>query len=249
MVKSLAKLVFLACLPMSAGVEYPGVGVYHNCDSNADIDDMTNGLTVAAWGLPDIANNLSFVAKGSAARGWICGWAMAVPDCHGTRTVTNANDMFRFGAWGANCTVGALQHVALVWTGTIGNPNTRLRSYINGSEVGGYGVSQVGTGAYVADAAAPLTIASEEAGAAIEWDGDIACVAVWDIVLTAEEITTVASGSCRAALKVQVAHLRRLYDMAEGVNGVAAGVLHNLVGDETCAAIGVSTWEPLAVGK
>jgi hypothetical protein len=121
---------------------------------------------------------------------------------------------------------------------------TDIKLYYDGSEVS-YNGEQNGS-SYVSDAGSNLAIAAESDGTDL-WDGKISCVAVWDKVLTAEEIATVAAGPCRTALKIQSANLLRLYEMLEGPDGGTGSTLHSLVGDQTCSATGSPTDKALNV--
>ena len=249
MVRLLIPLLLLFVALGLGGVEYdPGDATpdYHTCDSGADIDDM-GAMTVAVWNVSDVDDEAnSLVTKGQdIAVGWVFMQRGDGGFCPGFYATTDGDDLFGV-AEGGNCSKDTLQHFAVTWTGVVGVFADQVVLYYNGAVASGLGMSQNGTGTYESDAAVSLIIGATT-GETVLWDGDLQCVAIWDTVLTAEEIATIASGSCRAALKVQSANLLRLYEMNEGEIGAAATTLHDTVSDNTCTANDSETWEPLAV--
>lgn len=80
-------------------------------------------------------------------------------------------------------------HLAASWDG---NTGTDADLYVDGVEET-YAVSQQASGTRTSDAAVPFQLGTDDDGAA-QFQGDMAEVAIWNVVLTAAEVTTLAAG-------------------------------------------------------
>ncbi len=231
-------LLVLACGVVWSGVDY-GAGEHHVCDSGTDIDDMS-AVTVAGWiERTDNTNNHILVGKGAfASGGWQWGFRPDLTQCQAF-VVDGSTGNINYRTVTGNCALNEMHHYAVAWNGAFAG-SISLTFYYDGASQS-TASTNAGSGTLVTDASNSMRINADHSGGG-DYATKYACVAVWEAELSADEIKTLAAGGCRAALKVDNANLRRLYE----IHGTAVATLYNLVGDGTCTETGTTATVELA---
>jgi chitodextrinase len=160
-------------------------GNYVEADGSGDLANLYNsGMTVMAWIYPT-ATGGHIIDKDNKVVG---GWRLDMEtNTVGFYVAEGQTDVIRESA--STIVLNTWQHVAVTWDGSTSGGNIHI--YING--VLADGTSQDGTGPFGSDAAAPFTIANRPYDAAVGFTGVIDEVRVYNKVLSASEIQTIAS--------------------------------------------------------
>lgn len=206
-------LALLLAVPGWSARDFDGVDDNLNCGSAANLDDLKAGgaVTIAAWVRPDTTGeggSGSIVTKRILAD--TDGWRFTINSLRGIRFIhLGATNLDRVGN-DDTLTLGVWQHALMTWDGSVTAANVKL--YVNGTEVA-YKTTINGV-TLDSDAAADLQIGNNMAGTNT-WDGRLAEAGIWSVILTANEIASLAKGASPATIRT--ASVRPLYAPVWGV--------------------------------
>ena len=197
--KIISLLLALALIPnlCLAGGNFDGVDDVVNCGSGASLDNMT-AITVSAWIYLDTVSQGTYpriVAKETTAG---AGWRFyALNDATPAKTIAFAydyatTDVERVGVANAISTT-TWTHILATWDGS--STATNIHLYVNGGEITYYRTDN-GVGAKNSDASESLFIGNRN-DLNRDFDGTISEVAVWNMVLSADQIALLASSKVK----------------------------------------------------
>jgi hypothetical protein len=193
--------VLMTTMPLAAGRDFDGVDDVLDCGSAGSLDDLKagGGMSLSAWVFPDTmgeGNNGVLFDKtdGGNVNGWafrfLNGTTNALRFAHtgaGVLDRVTGNNLIALDSW---------NHVALTWDGSTTAANVHI--YINGAEVTYQTTTNGNT--LASDASQNLKIGNN-ASASRTWDGYVAEAGVWNVVLSASEISALAGGASPAMIR------------------------------------------------
>ena len=194
----LALAFLLACGSLHAARDFDGVDDILDCGAGASLENLKagGGMTISAWILPDnMGEGNEGVLLGKInTTGWnlrfINGTTNALRFAHAGGALlqrTMANSLLTLDVW---------SHILLTWDGS--NTAANVHIYLNGSEVTYQ--TTINGATLSTDADQPLFIGAQPGGVR-DWNGSIAEVGIWNVILSAGEITSLAKGASSATVR------------------------------------------------
>ena len=185
-------LLALALIPNLcwAGADFDGVDDEIDCGSNASLDNLS-AMTISLWANVDtfVAGEV-LVAKGNTGWRWRLGGS-------GTNNLEIRIDYNTQDAWrvtsDSSITLDVWQHFLLTWTGS--STATNIKIYVNGTETS-YASTQNGSTTRSDDSASNLWIGTID-GTTSFIDASITEVAIWNMVLSADQIVLLAKSKVK----------------------------------------------------
>lgn|SRR3990167_4701507 len=212
-------ILSLICSPAYAGITFDKVDDLLTCGTTDDIMEENVALTISAWIKP--------VSTGLNGGGRIIerletdGNPGVVFHMINTNTlrflVAGSTNLIRTAS-NSSVTLNAWNHVLVTWDGS--TTATGVSIYVNGT-VTTYQTTT--NGVSLADNSAQTVKIGDTSIANRTFDGTITEVAVWQVVLTAQEISTLAlSRVKRMPLQIQPASLDAYWPLDEEEDGSSA---------------------------
>ena len=203
------------------GVDLDGTNDYIDCGTDSSLDAIGNNYTISAWIYPTTIDSTAryIVCKTSSADPYI--WIFYIQSgLTYTNTIRFAadygtDDLQHFSVDNA-INLNEWQSVILTWDG--GSVASNVHIFVNGVEVS-YDQAQDGSGTSPSDSGANLYIGNRQ-DISRPVDGQITEVAIWNVVLTAQEIKQLAKSRVkRIPLQIRPANLKLYLPLDDGANG------------------------------
>jgi hypothetical protein len=219
-------LFLLFASPAWAGVDFDGIDDGLSCDGAGNTLDNLTAQTWSVWAYVDTldATVRRLLVKDKAGSSTTLYTRIAVGDFSGTgdniqfRVNNSAAGIFvnRISAQGT-LTTGSWHHILVTWTGS--TTGSTVKIYLNGAEVS-YASTSNGSGSKWDDSADPFLIGN--ASTDIPFDGRVTEVAVWNVVLSADEIGLLSSSRTkRMPLQIRPSALRAYWPLDDHPDGTS----------------------------
>lgn len=210
-------ILILACRTVWAGLDCDGVD--DKVSNSTRIFTAASARTISLWANIDNPQPGSFRGRFISERsntGWFLGTGTNRDIQFFSSGSTNLSHITNTGAYSAT----TWTHVLVTWDGSTTAANAKI--YVNGTEAS-YATTTNGVSLTSADSAG--TRLCDEASAlevSADLDGRLDEVAVWDVVLTAQEIAQLASSRVKGIpLQIQPSSLKRYWSTDDSGDGVS----------------------------
>jgi len=193
----------MICLPVSAGIQFDTTDDFANCGDSAIWDNLTS-LTMAGWFLIDTAEDSGRMIVKWGAAGTAGSERQLIMTFLGTDELLcgiREGTTTVFSLWqttAANLSADTWYHLSCTWTAD----NTWV-FYVNGSSVSSSVFAYSGTGVSTGTGAVALHIGMGTTQQGVNLDFDASDVAIWDSVLTANDVLILA-GSQGKRMPLQI---------------------------------------------
>lgn len=213
--KLLAVLSILSilCQPVQAAVTFDKIDDLLGCGTGNDVMTENGAVTISAWINP--------VDVGENSLGYVTGKADATDAFGFLLVATSTIELFVSGgtslvraASDSSITLGSWQHVLLTWDGSTTAANAHI--YVNGTETS---YKTTTNGVTMNDNSTRTIHIGNRANADRTFNGQIDEVAIWDSVLTAQDIAILSQSRRRGAALTVSTQPKRYFVLDECGDG------------------------------